>query len=804
MIKKTEPKPIEPPLPKPDPSLKKTGSSRSGGVDFNAQDTINIGHDVAGRDIITQIIINGSTLYFVKDYEPLQNTYIEPGSIFALTHLDHFSGREWLVAEVDSFLHTCKCGYFILEAEAGLGKTTFLAWLARKRGYIHHFVERRPGSVGIEAGLKNLAAQLILAYKLKPEEAAHFNDLFSLLTKAAGQRLEGEKIVLVIDALDLAGTPEGQNVLGLPETLPEDVFIIVSQRPVPVTLQVDRATTRRKTLHLWATDHHNKADMRLFLEGAVTWPGVAKALQDSCYTAAEFIELLLRKCNGNWIYLHCLICEIDQNKRFAPDLATLPEELQEYYAKFWQGWRKNGNEWNRTYLPLLATLAAAQEDLTIDRLVSWAGLADQKAMIERLLKEQWRPFVAVVGEEGPQPHYYSFYHATLHEFFEGKVDRKNLTVGEKTLVSELKDATHEARLRIIESLLKEMQSSVDPGTSRKAVSSLIRMDWLSQNSPAELLANLELVVRYVDTSSWYSYLADHITGTLNSPSATLLPRERAQLLVYRAAMLGQLGELDKAIRDYKEAENIVATPSESGDSVAENLRLAARIKIGCANIIVIRYEQYKQEEQLRHKDELQIAINLYLQAIKLAQTYGCDPVLELTGCIQLIYAYALDQNWEAAERTSNGAFAVLQRIENKGSQEFYRIRTLETVSELHAKKGESLIPTNSLRALDEYEIAYGFTREEIDLLERFSTESFDLVTAHNNAGEYLLAMSGCTDCQPHLLANACVHWQAALEMARRLGFVDLARDASEYLEEYCASSQKIEQPARLPTDAGNG
>jgi len=38
--------------------------------------------------------------------------------------------------------------YFVLEADAGLGKTTFCAWLARNRGYPHHFVRifGRPGS----------------------------------------------------------------------------------------------------------------------------------------------------------------------------------------------------------------------------------------------------------------------------------------------------------------------------------------------------------------------------------------------------------------------------------------------------------------------------------------------------------------------------------------------------------------------------------------------------------------------------------------------------------------------------------
>ena len=51
------------------------------------------------------------------------------------------------------------------------GQDCFLAWLVKERNYIHHFAELAPGQEGIETGLKNLAAQIILAYKLNADEA---------------------------------------------------------------------------------------------------------------------------------------------------------------------------------------------------------------------------------------------------------------------------------------------------------------------------------------------------------------------------------------------------------------------------------------------------------------------------------------------------------------------------------------------------------------------------------------------------------------------------------------------------------
>ncbi len=157
--------------------------------------------------------------------------------LFERVRLDRFIGREWLIAEIDAFLQEDR-GYFVLEAAAGLGKTTFLAYLAKEWGYIHHFVELAPGQDGIAPGLRNLAAQLVCAWDLNPylaegvlPGAASCTDfLQSLLAETAQKRDEtrpDEKIVLLVDALDEAGVPlVGQNVLGLPLVLPRGVYFI--------------------------------------------------------------------------------------------------------------------------------------------------------------------------------------------------------------------------------------------------------------------------------------------------------------------------------------------------------------------------------------------------------------------------------------------------------------------------------------------------------------------------------------------------------------------------------------------------
>jgi hypothetical protein len=186
-----------------------------------------------GGDAIRSILITGNGCQvFVGDYDRLRDAYISPQSVFDRVQLDRFIGRIWLTDEVDAFLRGQDRGYFILEAAAGLGKTAFLAHLVKERGYIHLFAEQVRGQEGVAPGLRSLAAQLIVAWDLQPfvaddvlpGDAARPDFLDRLLREAARTRdlhRPGEPIVLVVDGLDEAGTPPGQNVLGLPRVLPK-------------------------------------------------------------------------------------------------------------------------------------------------------------------------------------------------------------------------------------------------------------------------------------------------------------------------------------------------------------------------------------------------------------------------------------------------------------------------------------------------------------------------------------------------------------------------------------------------------
>jgi hypothetical protein len=94
---------------------------------------------------------------------PLAVALKDPGPVFARAGVDAFTGRRWLAAKLDSFMEQNLGGYVFVEAEAGLGKTAFAAWLVKTRGYISHFPLYSEGR-SVRVALANLSAQLIIVF----------------------------------------------------------------------------------------------------------------------------------------------------------------------------------------------------------------------------------------------------------------------------------------------------------------------------------------------------------------------------------------------------------------------------------------------------------------------------------------------------------------------------------------------------------------------------------------------------------------------------------------------------------------
>ena len=148
-----------------------------------------------------------------------------------------------------------------------------------------------------------------------------------------------------------------------------------------------------------------------------------------------------------WIYLHFVIDEIRSGKRDTLDLEGLPNGLFQYYAQYWKQWREKDEQlWDGLVLPMMASLAAAQEPVALKTMMAWTGIEAKVPSLDRLLNTDLRPFVISASVRDVRQ--YRLGHASLAEFFSGQVNREELDLSEVQFANELMSATNEAHGKI--------------------------------------------------------------------------------------------------------------------------------------------------------------------------------------------------------------------------------------------------------------------------------------------------------------------------------------------------------------------
>ncbi len=381
---------------------------------------------------VTQNLFGGS-------FERLQDVCFKPEVLERDLDLAHFTGREWLIQQIDTFITTRRRGYVIIQAEAGVGKSSLAAHLVWTRPWLHHFT-RLPGGRSPEAARKSLAAQLIARWKLEeyasggvlPSSADRL-DWFDRLLHAAAQRRDvqepDEPIVLVIDGLDEAeasATGDAALPLGLPVSLPDRVYVVVTSRfGIDRSLHAVRNPADWQKIEVDGID--NLQDMHRFIND-ITDPNspdqqLAEVLKDSGVNLAWLRRTLAERCGGVWIYLRYVLDEIRDGMREAGQVDRLPADLAGYYAQQIERWRDDHvgvtgeSRWVSVNLPLLAVLGAARSPLTAHELSSLAGVHNLEKVRE-FLEETARAFLNR-RQDPAGPVRYNVRHQSLRELVSG-------------------------------------------------------------------------------------------------------------------------------------------------------------------------------------------------------------------------------------------------------------------------------------------------------------------------------------------------------------------------------------------------
>jgi WD domain, G-beta repeat len=384
-------------------------------------------------DPITRSLFTGAS-------ERLRDVCFDPAPLARDLDLAHFTGREWLIEKVDGFIEARSRGHLIIRAETGLGKSTLAAHLVGTRPWLHHFT-RLPGGRSPEAARKSLAAQLIARWDLLDEwapggvlpPAAAEPDWFAWLLDAAARKCReeggGEHIVLVVDGLDEAEAaaeaepPAGGGLpLGLPESLPDGVFVVATSR-----FGIDPARNPADWLEIEVEGADNLADMLRFIDQAASPDGgdgrLIEALGRAGVDPARFRRELASSCAGVWLYLRYVLDEIRAGTRDPRDVGHLPEDLAGYYVEQVQRWRGDPDDeaarhrWEQGRLPLLGVLAVARAPLTVAELASLSG--GPTAAARAFIEETCRAFLNPDDNGPPGAPRYAVGHQSLRDLLTG-------------------------------------------------------------------------------------------------------------------------------------------------------------------------------------------------------------------------------------------------------------------------------------------------------------------------------------------------------------------------------------------------
>jgi len=330
-----------------------------------------------------------------------------------------FCGREFVFEEFGNFINKNSNGYFTVVGDAGMGKTA----IAAKYVYDHklpcHFNVRADGRNKPDFFLKSIRKQLRKRYELQNGD----RDGLSALLQKVSENLGGEKLVIVVDALDEVEQTGGGNILDFPTTLPDGVYFFLTRRPYErenKRLSVSPGVGMTELdLRVKENQDLSRNDVKRYIGFMLNDdPDYGVELQDWVQerdiNKEDFIEQVADKSENNFMYLRYVLPDIAKGFYSDLSLKELPDGLQDYYQ---QHWVRMGME-DKPLENKVIVLFILVESRTLPSLEIIAEWAQQdESDVEDILKE-WVEFLSKQEVEGEVC--YSIYHASFIDFLKGK------------------------------------------------------------------------------------------------------------------------------------------------------------------------------------------------------------------------------------------------------------------------------------------------------------------------------------------------------------------------------------------------
>lgn len=337
---------------------------------------------------------------------------------------EEFVGREFVFSEIELFFQEQSKGYFIIEADPGMGKSAILAEFVRRNSCIVHFNNRSEGITSAEEFLRCVCTQLIEAYQLsdstaiQPENLRNGNFLSNLLEEVTGKLESGERLVIAVDALDevdLSSQSKGANVLYLPQSLPENVFFVVTKRPLKLPLRVNdqKRFNLIKRFNLMRYEAENQQDAQDYIGQRIR---KSQPLQGWIHRRSlkdeEFVTTLAAKSESNFEYLRHVLPAIEKGDYQDLKIENLPQGLENYYEDHWERMGINADPLPEVKIKIVYLLATALEPVSRDWIVRRLDTQNPITVVQ-ILKE-WDQFLR--EQQVDEETRYSLYHSSFRDF----------------------------------------------------------------------------------------------------------------------------------------------------------------------------------------------------------------------------------------------------------------------------------------------------------------------------------------------------------------------------------------------------
>jgi hypothetical protein len=306
-----------------------------------------------------------------------------------------FTGREWVLAELDQWLAEPDQRAFIIVGDPGIGKSAIAAWLATTRdeqvAAIHFCDTRDERWVDPHQFVASVVAQL---HARMPRYAELVNSLDPARRRSSAKQAFLELVVepthklpapfspqvIIVDSLDAAVGVAGESVADVliehAAGLPGWLRVMMTTRPEPRVL--DRLRTMPR-LELDAVRPENEEDVRRYVSARLRGEALARRLSQTGAEASSVAEQVSRVSEGNFLVARLLLSALEQGTMAPDDLTGVSPGLHEFYLRVFRGRFGRLSDWDERYYPLFSILSVALVPLPVQVIAAVLGCAGREA-----------------------------------------------------------------------------------------------------------------------------------------------------------------------------------------------------------------------------------------------------------------------------------------------------------------------------------------------------------------------------------------------------------------------------------------